>query len=408
MRRLIIDVATIILALATIIFSSSIKGWMVGSNKLVFLYIILIAVLYLPSISRSLLKRDHRIEVAVFLCSALLVIFKMSVSQYYLKDVFGFIIYPLLLVLIFEQMNMRGRSILRSVVLTFFIAECVLAIIERTFRTNFFSQQLLEEMLEYYNTEAVFSFRSTAFLGHSLRNAFIVATGMGFIALDKTIRLEWRILLVLLGFLAQLCFNGRAAIIIVSLTLIPYLLIEYYNKFHFNIFTFAVSIVFLIGLWSFLTDTSWGGRLFNNEFTDGSGQARLLALSFYRYISNTELLTGGPDLYHRVAESLGTSGVENGVVCWILNYGLPFTLLLLPLMIALHLNKLKVYDRMLDRWIIMILFYGIGISNPNLAQQPGWSYWVLFYFAFSPGSYVPRPKLSAEDYLRRRYRSIAG
>ena len=407
-RRLFVDVATVMLVLATLFFSTSIRGMTGLTNRFLFLYIVAVAIIYLPSITRAILKPDHRTILFVLITCVILFLFKLTIGQAYLKDIFGFILYPLLLYLVFEQVDMNSRRIIRSTVIWFFIIECVIAIIERVLKVNFFAHVILEEMIEFYNTGEAFAFRSTAFFGNPLRNAFIVSTGMAFIAIDKSISVRNRLLLVLLGFVSLLCFNGRGSILIVSFTVLPYILVEYYKEHHFNIFAFSLSVIAILVTWWLLTTTSMGGRLFHGDLIDGSTEARILALSFRDHISFWEFLTGSPELYDRVRIALDTNGVENGVICWILNYGVVFTILILPVLVAFHWQKLGVYPRKLDRWLVMAVFYLIGVTNPNLAQQPGWTYWILFYFAFSPGSYIPRPKLSAEDYLRRRYRSIAG
>ena len=408
LKRLLIDVATVMLVLATLFCSTSVRVLSGVSNRFLFLFILAIAAYYLPAISRSLLKPDNRPVLFVLISSVILIVFKQVIGQSYIKDVFTFIIFPLLLYLVFEQMDKDSRRILRRIVLWFFILECAVAIVERILKVNFFSYVILEDMIDFYNTGEAFAFRSTALFGNPLRNGFIVSIGMAFIAIDKTISVRDRLILVILGFVALLGFNGRASILVVSITIFPYILVEYYKEHHFNIFAFSLSVLAILFMWRILTTTSMGGRLFHGALIDGSTEARILALQYKNYITDWEFWTGSPELYDRVRMALDTNGVENGVICWILNYGVFFTVLILPMLVLFHWKKLGVYPRNLDRWLVMAVFYLIGVTNPNLAQQQGWTYWILFYFAFSPGSYVPRPKVSAEEYLRRRYRSIAG
>ncbi len=368
---------------------------------------LLLAVVFIPAIWQGIIKVSNLQIQFVLVISALLILFKMSLGQSYTKEVILFSVVPIVATLVFSKNEQRHRKLFRILVFVFYFLECALAIIERSLNVNLLPFEMVEDVVEFYNMRGeTFEFRSTALLGHPLVNSLIVSMLTAFIVTDKTISLWGRSLLFSIGYVALLCFNGRAALIVVSVLLIPYLSHEIVKKSRKPFISFFVVIAVVAGLFMVLYDSDLGGRLVKEGFDDDSSRSRLLAFNFYKHITTYDLWIGGHGLYNRVATALHTSGVENGVVCVILNYGLFFAVALLAALIAFHWKLLSVYSKS-SRLIILLVFFIIGSSNPNLSLSSCWLYWVIFYFAFAPISGFDKPSVRKKKSKDKRFRSIS-
>lgn len=402
MNRLLKDIWALLFILVVLFFSTTLKGMAGLTNKYFFIFLIAVTLFNAKKILFSLLDRKNTIMLLILVLSFLLVLFKKSISQPYTKVVFDLLIVPLIIALVADLFDEKQLRIVRTAMLVFYITECSIAIVERIWMINIFSNPFVSDLIDFYNMDEKYFFRSTALIGHPLRNSLVVSTAMAFISTDRFITIRRRLLLCALGLISLFCFNGRTAILIVAVTVVPYLSVEYLRS-HKTKFFYLIAIVALILVaLQVLSTTSLGGRLFHEGLDDGSLDARILALTFNDYITSRELWQGGLELYGKVQEALGTPGVENGVVCLILSFGLAFTILLLPLLIIFHWKKLQSYS-LPAKWVIMIVFYIIGVANPNLSQQPGWIFWMLFFYAFEPDNRRQRLTQGREEY---RFRSL--
>lgn len=326
-------------------------------------------------------KNIHALLVIFFgLC---LIIFKLMIGQNYVKDSIVFLILPMLIAIYFDTIRRWKLETLRKLVLFFYLIECGVSFAEKILNTNFFfvEDKTVEQIL-YSNPEA-WEFRSTALLGHPLANAMAIAVLMVFIILSN-LKISKKIGFFLIGYLSLFCFNARGAIIISTFITLPYFFWRIYmkNKRYKGILILAFSLLLLL-LFIGISQTSLGGRLLNNSegLNDGSAMTRIQVFDFYKYIQSDKILYGNPQNYLYMTNKLGAGGVENGIITMVLNFGLIMTI---PVLISLFLfqyNKLSTYSRN-EKWLILTVFYTVGMMNPNLATPIQWIIFIFGYYSF--------------------------
>lgn len=360
-----------------------------------FMPMVVYMVIFLFCSSKNVWKQLYnKMAIRVLLLSTILLVVKYCMGQDYFKNVLQFFFIPMFISIVFEELSSQNVRRLRMIVVIFYMIECLLAIYERIFQVNVFLSMDDINNLAYYNNES-WSFRSTSLMGHPLANAMVVTTILSFVLLCRQINIKYKLFLFSIGYIALFCFNARGATIIASLFIFPYVvyLIKQINSRYLKISLYTLCIV-VGGIFFYLIiNTSFGGRLFHQEqLLDSSARTRLDVFQFYNYLSSDQLLWGGPDLYLYLTGKLGAGGVENGLIVLIINYGLIFTMILFLMLICFHYNKLSLYRRKERIWI-MVIFYLLGMMNPNLATPVQWTIWIFAYYAFRNTTYIEKYKI---------------
>lgn len=326
----------------------------------------------------------NRDAVYVILIAAVIFIFKWSIGQNYAHEVALFLIFPMLTSMCFENLTGKELTLLRRVTITFFVAECGLSIVEWGLNRNFFTYDLLIEFTT--NWVNVGFFRSTSLLGHPLANAQVVAVFMTFIAVSNFKRKYIQIILFFLGYVSLFCFNSRGATLVVTVFVVPYFIWKI-NKATQQSRKWIIKLGILclfFGVFYMVAETSLGNRLTEKDIFDDSGQTRLEVWDFHKYYKhNDDFIWGHPDNYRYMMQRLGAAGVENGIICLILDYGIIFTIPMLLILFNFQYHKLSVFSKF-DKWLLLIVFYIIGNMNPNIADSIQWTLWVFAYYAFRP------------------------
>lgn len=324
----------------------------------------------------------NRYAVIILFVAFFSIIFKYSIGQDEFKNILCFLILPMMVSIALENNKQNYNAILQRILLMFFVFECGVAIYESIFKIYLFydptTEMSPEELL--YSSPEDWQFRSHALLGHPLANAMYVDVMIAFI-LTSSIKLKNKLMYFILGVVSLFCFNARGAIIVASIILLPYavyLINKQSNHKKIDRLTF---LAFLCVILYIIIKKSGGGRLLNSGIYDGSAATRVQVYSFYQYITPTQFLLGGPDLYLIVMKKLGAGGVENGIITLILQYGFILTLIILISLLVFQIKKMKVYCR-IDKIVIMLTFYLLGIMNPNLATSVQWTFWIMSYYAF--------------------------
>ena len=272
---------------------------------------------------------------------------------------------PAFILIYLENIKSNKRILLKNVLILFFITECFLSIYERYSNTLIFGSLESIGLTEFYderinNINTIF--RSMSLLGHPLNNAHLVCIMLSII-LNTTIKLNYKNLLLVLGIFSILCFNARAATIIILLVSFMYLhMIK--NKLSKNQITklfifFFLSISLIIYL---MFNTSLGGRLINGDkLIDGSAEVRLKAFYiFNNFFNNKDILLGN---FFSTPNEL----TENGYLNLMIILGIPFALLFLFFQINLIQSRLHHFTS-IGKIIIFLSFFVLGMTNNNLAQ----------------------------------------
>lgn len=364
---------------------------------------ILITLVKKPSVLND---RCNKEAYKVIFFGIIILLLKYSIGQDYFKSILQFIFIPMSVSIVFESLRQRQIKTLKYLIISFFILECSLAIFEKIIQVNIFNSYA-EEDITFLLTQEAWEFRSTSFLGFPLANAMVVTTILSFLLLDKQNGILNKIFLTLLGYVSLFCFNARGATIIATIFILPYLLFLIGQLKNRKIKKILFGVIIIVGfiLSYYILNSSLGGRLLNEEsIVDGSARSRMDVFRFYKYLTIEQLLWGAPDLYNHLMNKLQAGGVENGVIVIIINYGLIFTMILLPLLICFHYKKLSVYNKFERVWI-MFIFYTIGTMNPNLASPTQWIMWLLAYYTFRNKTFK-KGSLSQKELTNKFPRSV--
>jgi len=321
-------------------------------------------------------------EYKLIVVSIIFIAFKFFLGENYFKELLLFIILPMLISMYLDLVGKAKLKLLKNVVDLFFVLECLVAVYERITKSFlFYIPNARSEII--LATSEDWSFRSQAFLGHPLANAMVVSVIMMFVVLSNS-KVQKKIIFLTLGFLALLAFNARGATMISSVFILPYFFAQEYKglKAKYRVGFVLILVSFMSYILYSILNSSLGGRLVHSEkFIDSSAQTRLDVYGFYKYLSMEDLLLGNLDSYLYLTLKLGAAGVENGVIVLIIKYGLVFAVLLLILLFRYQKHKLRVYNRF-TRNLILLVFYLIGIMNPNLATSVQWIFFIFIFYAY--------------------------
>lgn len=321
--------------------------------------------------------------VGLLLLAVFGIIMKAVDGQDYFKSYLCFIILPVLMAMTFESNHRARKELMGKLVLLFLFVECGIAIYERLAEVNLLLDASEEELIAAMSAET-WEFRSSALLEHPLLNAHVVTIITAFILTSKK-GLLLKFLCFLMSYITLFCFNARGATIVYSIVLLPYMYYLIRNQSprkYRDLFTLlAVAVVAYILYMIFNSDI--GGRLANEgKLLDGSAKTRLEVLGFVNLISSDVFLWGSPSAYMSLMEKLRAGGVENGVVVLVIKYGVVMASLMLLMLFRFQTGRMKGYYSKLEKWIVLIVFYVIGVMNPNLSTPTVWVWWVISYYAF--------------------------
>jgi hypothetical protein len=294
-----------------------------------------------------------------------------------IKNVLFFLIVPMLVSVLLKTQTGLVKQKVTHIILFVFIAECLLALYERAFLVNIF-QDIEMVVLERLTLESM-GFRSTAFYGHPLANALSVSTIMGFI-LTTPMKLPQKMLFIIIGYSALLCFNARAAILIWTILLVIYFLSIPSSKGRKHLFSLPMVVFFILAiyvLYEMIINQGYGDRLFMADtLFDGSAMARLEVFDAFSYVSSMDFWLGNMENHVYVMHKLGAGGVENGYVVMILNYGIAMALILF-VAFFFWLKQVLIPHIWYNKIIIITSFVLVGSTNNALASASGWMFFVL-------------------------------
>lgn len=236
------------------------------------------------------------------------------------------------------------RDISRSV-LILYIIECLIAIFERVIGNLVFGWVTRDNILMALGADN--EFRSTAIFGHPLQNALIVSTIMAFI-LFSNIKINAKLWLWFLGYMAILSFNTRSSMVGDALILGFFLLSKMrYSKGKVKIGYFLLSVLGAASILSLLFKTSLGGRLIEMGLVDdSSAQVRINSWSIFDYFSLNDFLWGHSS--KEVSYFLYSAGLivtENFWIDWMLIYGLAIVILYVVFMYYLLRSLYSRYNK---------------------------------------------------------------
>ena len=327
-----------------------------------------------------LTRKIHYNKIATYLLilAVIILLCKWSIGQNYIVLIGQLLVVPMLIFICFDRLTTQQSSTLRRLMILFFILVCALAIVERALNYHFFPVNVNP----YYLRRGYF--RSYSFFVHPLIGAYFVTIFMSFLSIVHFKRKKNQIFLFFLGYLSLFCFDGRTAILVATFILFPYFFWKVYKTSGKNRWIIILGVIcMLLGLLYLISETSFGsGRFMTARLMDESGQTRLDVFNFYKYYNKRDdMIWGSPDNIQYMAEKLGAGGVENGIVVFVLEYGIIFAPILLLLLFLLQYQSLSIYTTP-DKLMLLFVFWGLGSTNPNLSAPISWALWIFVYYAF--------------------------
>lgn len=368
-----------------IFFNGTLSNWL-GFNETFTLSTLPLVILIGSSVISGKLNVSHNLKNYVF--SVVLLSIFISFFGYSHDSNVGFIqskiaiqllIVPAFIIIYMENASITQILNLKKIVIYFFLIEATISIVEKitlSLAFNFESSTYLSNNYE---------FRSRSLMGDPLNNAMLITTILAFIATTKKLSSANKLLLFFLGFFSLLSFNARWAILISVFIIFPRIIFElisqFKNKFNRNIFLILLTIAinFLV---IYLFNSDFGGRLLHNEeLYDGSAETRLKVFEFYKFINSWDLLFGNSLNEKFLLSKLNSAGIENGIIAMIVHFGIIFTVPILVFTFKMYNTLLKVYS-FIDRVFILIVFYMVGVSNPNLVIPVQHIIFLFSYYSF--------------------------
>jgi len=339
-------------------------------------FILILVFLYRLMVYEKSQVSNYKAELYVLITG--LIIFGI---KYFMGDfeamrqlVFFLFIPPVVSMLIASQKSPIKIDI-TNIILLFFVANCILGIYENAFRINLFPYN--DELLNQDSLEK-FEFRSSGFLGHPLSNAMCLSTIMGFI-LISSFKKQVKIPLLLLGFIAILCFNARGTIIVWTVLGITFLLktiLNYNTKYTTKFLIILFSFFSVLVISSLISNYGFGGRIIHIELMDDSAKTRLEVFNAFSYISNIDFIYGNPSNYLKIMNKLGAGGVENSLIVMIINYGIVMSILLFIVLYFWVKNLIEHYS-ILHKTIILLSFILVGSMSNGLSEPMSWIFFLL-------------------------------
>lgn len=343
--------------------------------------------------------RRSKPAIIIFIISIIIIIVKLLIDQDVVKKIINFTIIPICIIsVVFDRISYKEKKAFQNSLLTFFVFECILAILERILQKRFFDTIYTAERYDYITfQEHGWQFRSTSLLGHPLENAMVVSIILVFI-LFSNLTYRSKLLLYVMGYASLFCFNARGAIVVASVLLLPFLIKITFKKYKKWKMATAFLLILTISMAIYLIISfNLGGRLVNSDsLVDASGMERVNVFTYLDFISSDKLLLGDTESYKFLLLKLDLVGIENGVITAILTYGY---ILGIPLLLSLfHFQWTKLNDfSPLNKSIILLTFWSLGFVNPNLVDPTQWYIFVFSFIAFSPYIATKQKKISVYE-----------
>lgn len=351
-----------------------------GENRTTIAYIPMVLFIIIEIFKRQF--NTNKLSFAIITLGIIGFLFKFSIDQTEVfKRYLTFFIIPFLFIGYLDNITIKQKKIIQKTLFSFLIVEFCMAIYERiTLSTilNYENYQIMKE-------GSAWTFRSSALLGHPLGNAMAISTITIFILCSK-LKTNIKIICYIIAMISLLCFNERGNIIISFTTSLPILYLIYKKESPQNQAKIRNILIPIFFIFIYILSTSdFGGRLFNvNHRQDGSILARIEALKAFSHLNQIDLLLGNPNNYDYLINKMGLAGIENGIITILIYHGLIIGIPALFLLLLFQNNILNIsYPRLLKA-LILITFYGIGLTNPHIANPYQWFIFISSYYAFCP------------------------
>lgn len=275
---------------------------------------------------------------------------------------------PILLLSILSSLRGKYINKINKIILIFLIIESLIAVYEYITGSYVFA-----------NPEALSGFllgkddmRAAAIHGHPLQNAFVVSIIMVCI-LFSNLKIQYRYMLYLLGWIALACFNTRSSILLMGgVLVIGGLLDMKHNKVSIVKRVLSLIILALLGYaaFNFALSHGMGSRMeIGMNSDDGSSYARFVLIQAFQEMDLSSLLFGPPEMAgENIMARYGLVAVENSFANIVLGYGLIFT-------IIFSIAWVKIFwkitaENMMKIMLLFVIFVLLNTNNAIMTDCP--------------------------------------
>lgn len=275
---------------------------------------------------------------------------------------------PILLLSLLSSLREKYIKQFTKIILIFLILESLIAVFEYITGSYIFA-----------NSEALSNFllgkddmRAAAIHGHPLQNAFVVSIIMVCI-LFSNLKIQYRYILYLLGWIALACFNTRSSILLMGGVLVIGVLLDMKrNKVSIVKRVLSLIILALLGYaaLNFALSHGMGSRLeIGMDSNDGSSYARFVLIQAFQEMDLSSLLFGPPEMAgESIMMRFGLVAIENSFADIILGYGLIFT-------VIFSIAWVKIFwktpaGKMMKIMLLLVLFILFNTNNAIMTDCP--------------------------------------
>jgi len=336
-------------------------------------YIIAIIVL-LPDIYEKI-KIHEWIYIGILLIGLIFHSLVPEAQKYSINDSFKWIILSLLII---SKRKYNFPSSFYKLLLIILLVHCSIGLYEYKFQKHIFAYTFVEE---FDNFESSTQFRAFGLMQHPLYAANILLIIMSFLLVNRNIHNKLKIPFIILGTIALLCFNSRAAMMI-------WFCVLFYRLFLYKtnlVVTASIGIVLYFFLMSdlssiLLSKITFLGRLAEKgNLSDDSSLTRLASYSlFFNSRWNFQDIVYGGRIIYMPGSDLS---LENGILLTISWWGW----LIGPLKVILELTIsylcLEKYS-IKEKFIILISCWGCAFANNNSFTPFVFAFFIVSYLSF--------------------------
>lgn len=280
------------------------------------------------------------------------------------------VIFPALfyMLIVHDEGNRKNQLYVRDILLSFFIINSSIAIIEMLVRSHLIGwvDSTYSEGVKIYAANS--TFRSVALAGAPLNNA-LLTTILNLYILFSDIKIKKKFLLFGLGYVAILAFNARAAIVVNAIAFFFYYIKEFSHlSMRQKGFSLFALLFLFLGVLFLIFNTNMGSRLLETESLedDGSIAVRLRLFEKISELDYKQFIWGDKLSNVRLLmEYIGVAIIENFWICYILHLGIAALVVFTYLYYKLICKIFRGLSRY-DSFVIAFCFILLASSNNSL------------------------------------------
>lgn len=313
--------------------------------------------------------QERKEEIILFIITSILCILQIRTNATgFLGTIINLILLPAVFSYIYPAKSNKYNHICRTFLIIFYIIDSTWSIVERIIGKNIFPFTGANDTdTNFYLLQG---FRSTALQDHPLNNALCLTIILAFILSSKYIKIQTKLSLFILGYLAILCFNTRSSMILWCIIFIIFLIHYIYKENHnykTKIRLFLFVCVLIPVAYFFIGNFQLGDRLRTEGLFDSSAMVRIQSLYLFLNLDLGDIIFGMPKRQQEVIMyQADVQIIENFWIIYLLKYGIFGFSLLLWGFSLLFKRLLNGYTRF-QKYFCLLSFLLLASTNNSLS-----------------------------------------